>query len=58
MSHLLCEKENEVSVNRFPGPPLTGVAADYDAFLWQRHKRMAAQIKTRIRTVQTHGASD
>ena len=45
-------------MNRFPGPLLTGVVPDYDALLYQRYKLMAAKIKTNIRTVQTHGASD
>jgi hypothetical protein len=46
------------TMNRFPGPLLTGVMPDYDAFLDQRHNLMAAKIKTNIRTEQTHGASD
>jgi hypothetical protein len=46
------------TMNRFPEPLLTGMVADYDAFLYQRHKLMAAKIKTNIRTVQSHGASD
>lgn len=45
-------------MNRLSGPLLTGVVPDYDAFLWKAHKLMAAKIKTNIRTVQTHGASD
>jgi len=44
--------------NRFPVPQLTGVVPSYDAFLYQRHKLIAAKIKTNIRTVETHGASD
>jgi hypothetical protein len=56
--HLLGEKENEAAMNRFPEPLLTGVVPDYDAFLWQRHKLIAAKIEINIETVWIHGAFD